>query len=64
MSSHADKGEGRVGSGSATAPDSNSKDALQGFIRGGFSVTDFPPDAIRNFCIIAHVDHGGYACDI
>ena len=62
MSTYADKGEVRAGSGSASCPNSNSKDALQGFIRGGFSVADFPPEAIRNFCIIAHVDHGGYAC--
>lgn len=33
-------------------------DAAKGFVRGGFTVDAFPPERIRNLCIIAHVDHG------
>ena len=57
--------KGEVGSSSGvvatstSVPHASQKDANQGFIRGRFDVTDFPPEAIRNFCIIAHIDHGG-----
>ena len=50
-----------IGGGSATAAaaaTAASATARLGFVRGGFSVADFPPELIRNFCIIAHVDHG------
>ena len=30
----------------------------RGFVDGGHSLADFPPERIRNFGIIAHVDHG------
>ncbi|KAG1665472.1 hypothetical protein FOA52_007604 [Chlamydomonas sp. UWO 241] len=33
-------------------------DASRGFAKGGFDVSQFPPERVRNFCIIAHVDHG------
>ena len=33
-------------------------DPTRGFVRGGFTVAHFPPERIRNFSIIAHVDHG------
>ena len=33
-------------------------DPPRGFVRGGYTVAHFPPDRIRNFSIIAHVDHG------
>ena len=41
----------------ASAPDPT-VDPAKGFVRGGYSVAHFPPDRIRNFSIIAHVDHG------
>ena len=35
-------------------------DPAKGFVRGGFGVRMFTPDRIRNFAIIAHVDHGTF----
>ncbi|GAX75362.1 hypothetical protein CEUSTIGMA_g2806.t1 [Chlamydomonas eustigma] len=32
--------------------------AEQGFVKGEFNVAEFSAERIRNFCIIAHVDHG------
>lgn len=45
-------------SSSASSSDATSADARKGFVRGGFTVDMFPPERIRNLCIIAHVDHG------
>lgn len=33
-------------------------DPASGFVRGKYTVSHFTPDRIRNFSIIAHVDHG------
>ena len=44
--------------GGSAAAAASAATARLGFVRGGFSVADFPPELIRNFCIIAHVDHG------
>ncbi|KAJ9525439.1 hypothetical protein QJQ45_003160 [Haematococcus lacustris] len=43
---------------SSGAGGSSSLSAVKGFVKGGFTVDMFPPERIRNFCIIAHVDHG------
>jgi len=45
------------GGGSGTASDAQAQ-AAAGFVRGGFTVQQFPPERVRNFGIIAHVDHG------
>lgn len=47
-----------LSSSSASSSDATSADARKGFVRGGFTVDMFPPERIRNLCIIAHVDHG------
>lgn len=52
----------QLAAGSVTSSGGNDKvDPSKGFVRGGYSVAMFPPERVRNFSIIAHVDHGACA---
>jgi len=45
-------------SSSSSPADKSGRQPERGLAAGGYQVSDFPPERIRNFCIIAHIDHG------
>ena len=47
----------QLSSKAAAASDSEGA-AATGLASGKYDLADFPPDRIRNFAIIAHIDHG------